>query len=401
MKILIHYGELWLKGKNRPFFESKLGQNIRTALEAGGVAVEAVQREHARIVCLVDPGAGKPAEEALRNVFGIKYFAFPEETASTPEAILSKATEMLRAIKESGKSSVAPATRRSDKRFPLTSVELNKRIGAEAQKLGLAIRFSQPDETVHIEIGANQTYIYTRKVPALGGLPVSSSGKVLALLSGGIDSAVAAWLMMKRGCRVDFLHFHAFRENQEVLATKVPRILEHLNRYQYRARLFLVPYYLYDVQMMGRVPERLDLVVFKNFMFRVGQELARQKGYKALVSGDSVAQVASQTLDNLAATDYGIELPVLRPLSTYDKEEIIALARRIGTYEESIKKYKDCCSLVSRRPSTSVKREQLTSALPQLKMEELVEKSLAQLGAVPFGRPLPAPEASLSSSSSK
>ncbi len=221
---------------------------------------------------------------------------------------------------------------------------------------------------------------------------------MLALLSGGIDSAVAPWLMMKRGCRVDFLHFHAFRDNQEVLGTKVPAILERLNRYQYRARLFLVPYHLYDIQAMGRVPERLDLVVFKNFMFRLGQELARQKGYKALVSGDSVAQVASQTLDNLAATDYGIELPVLRPLSTYDKEDIVALARRIGTYEETIKKYKDCCSLVSRRPSTSVKLDQLKEVLPQVRMEELIEKSLAQLGTIVFAERAVAPQASLSGS---
>ncbi len=397
MKILIHYGEIWLKGKNRPFFESKLLENIRTALERSQVEVEALSKERGRMLCSIAAAGAERAEEALRDVLGLKHFAFPEEVESTEEAILEKAAEVLGRLKESGKQSVGLSTSRADKRFPLTSLELNKKIGAEANRKGLRINFRDPDETLHIEIAGKTSYLYTRKISGPGGLPVSVSGKVLALLSGGIDSAVAAWLLMKRGCRVDFLHFHAYRENEEVLGTKIPKLVEQLNRYQFRSRLFLAPYYVYDVQAMGRVAPGLDLVVFKNFMFRVAQRLARQHRYKVLVSGDSVGQVASQTLDNLAATDYGIELPVLRPLAGSDKEEIIALARRIGTYEESIGKYKDCCSIISRRPSTSVKVEELRAALPQLGIEELMEKTLGQLGKFDFGRPAPAtPEASLS-----
>ncbi len=384
---VLHYAEIGLKGGYRPFFEKKLVENLRAACTLHGVDLEEVRREHGRIVCTFGEQDPEKIEATLQHVFGLQHFAFVDERESTVEAILHYATEFLEHAKAEGKSNVGLVTRRADKRFPLSSLELNKRIGAEAQRLGLRINFKNPDETLYTEIATTRTYLHSRKVRGPGGLPVGASGKVLCLLSGGIDSAVAAWLAMKRGCRVDFLHFHSFRENQEALESKLGGIVEALNRYQFFCRLFLVPYHSYQIWAAGRVPEALDLVAFKNFTFRFAQVVARRKHCRALLSGDSLGQVASQTLPNLAATDEGLTMPVLRPLVSFDKTEIIALARRIGTYEESIKPYKDCCSIIARKPATAVKRSQLRQVFPAEELKPLVAKCLGEMGMFKFGQP--------------
>jgi thiamine biosynthesis protein ThiI len=324
-------------------------------------------------------------EDALRRVFGIRYFAIVEKAKTTEEALVKKLRSIVRSAQEAGKESLAIAARRADKQFPLSSGEVNRRLGAEANKMGMRIDLDNPDVKVFVEIGRETTYLYTRKIPGPGGLPVSSSGKVLALLSGGIDSPVAAWLMMKRGCRVDYLHFHAMMSNREVLGTKIGRIVEQLNRFQNGARLLLAPYHEYQILTTGRIPEKLDLVAFKNFMFRLAQQLAEEHRYKALVTGDSVGQVASQTLQNITATDYGIEIPILRPLVGLDKQEIVDLAKAIGTYDESIEKYKDCCSIISRKPSTAVQREDLAEAMEAAGIAKVLEKTRPKLETFKIG----------------
>ncbi len=384
---VLHYAEIGLKGGYRPFFEKKLVENLHAACRLHGVGLEDVRREHGRIVCTFGETSPERIESALQHVFGLQHFAFVDERESTVEAILTYATAFLERAKAEGKSSVGLVTRRADKRFPLSSLELNKRIGAEAHRLGLRINFESPDQTLYTEIAARKTYLHSRKIRGPGGLPVGASGKVLCLLSGGIDSAVATWLMMKRGCRVDFLHFHSLRENQEALETKLGAIVETLNRYQFFCRLFLVPYHSYQIWAAGRVPESLDLVAFKNFMFRFAQVVARRKHCRALASGDSLGQVASQTLPNLAATDEGLTMPVLRPLVSFDKTEIIALARRIGTYDDSIKPYKDCCSIIARKPATAVKPRELRQVFVETELQPLLEKCLAETAMFKFGQP--------------
>jgi len=399
---VVHYAEVALKGGYRPFFEKKLAENVRVACERDGVRLGAVQRERGRILVTFERDDQEKAERALRDVFGIQYFAFVEETASTPEAILSKARELLAQVKQEGAKTVGLVTKRADKRFPLSSLELNKEIGAEANQLGLKIRFEGPEATLHTEIAAERAFLYTRKIAGPGGLPVGASGKVLCLLSGGIDSPVAAWLLMKRGCRVDFLHFHSFRENREALESKMRAMVEALNRFQFYSRLFLVPYHSYQIAAAGRVPEGIDLMAFKNFMLRTAQAVAWRKSCRALVTGDSLGQVASQTLPNLVAGDDGIAAMVLRPLVGFDKVEIVALARRIGTYEESIKPYKDCCSIISRKPATAVKAAELRAAFGEAEMKELLAKGLAEMEmfrlghAADEGSPEPMPTGDLS-----
>ncbi|MGH9779152.1 MAG: tRNA uracil 4-sulfurtransferase ThiI [Candidatus Acidiferrales bacterium] len=394
-----HYAEVALKGGYRPFFEKKLAENVQVACEREGVRLGAVRRERGRILVTFEAEDTEKAQRALRDIFGIQYFALVEETASTPEAILAKARELLAQAKQAGAATVGLVTKRADKRFPLSSLELNKEIGAEANRLGLKIRFEGPEATLHTEIATERAFLYRRKIPGPGGLPVGASGKVLCLLSGGIDSPVASWLLLKRGCRVDFLHFHSFRTNREALESKLRATVEALNRFQFHARLFLVPYHSYQIAAAGRVPEGLDLMAFKNFMLRAAQAVAWRKGYRALVTGDSLGQVASQTLPNLAAGDEGIAATVLRPLVGFDKVEIVALARRIGTYEESIKPYKDCCSIISRKPATAITAAELRGVFGEEAMKELLAKSLAEMEVFKVGQATeaePAPAGDLS-----
>ncbi len=382
---VVHYAEVALKGGSRPFFEKKLAENLEAACERDAVRLGGVRREHGRILVTFERTDTEKVERALRDVFGIQYFAFVEETESSVEAVLSKAHELLAQVKQAGANTVGLETKRADKRFPLSSLELNKEIGAVANELGLRIRFTGPEATLHTEIAAGKTFLYTRKIAGPGGLPVGASGKVLCLLSGGIDSPVAAWLLMKRGCRVDFLHFHSFRTNREALESKMGATVEVLSRFQFYSRLFLVPYHSYQIAAAGRVPEGLDLMAFKNFMLRTAQALAWRKGYRALVTGDSLGQVASQTLVNLAAGDEGIVKTVLRPLVGFDKVEIVAAARRIGTYDESIKPYKDCCSIISRKPATAVKAAELRGVFDDAAMKELLATCLAEMEMFKLG----------------
>ncbi len=248
-------------------------------------------------------------------------------------------------------------TSRSDKSFKLTSVELNSKIGEEINKLKLKVNFSS-DEKIFIEITKEKSFIYSEKIEGLKGLPVGSSGKVLCLFSGGIDSCVAAYLAMKRGCRVDFVHFHALKSNKDVEKSKVKRIINTLNEYQGNCKLHLIPYFNY--QLSFNVESSFDVVVFKNFMLKLSERI---KGYKALIVGDSIGQVASQTLDNINSSRFGVVKSVLSPLITYDKQEIISLARKINTYEDSIEKYKDCCSIIARKPNTHVKISEIHDCL--------------------------------------
>ncbi|HED05418.1 MAG TPA: hypothetical protein ENI61_01890, partial [Ignavibacteria bacterium] len=195
----------------------------------------------------------------------------------------------------------------------------------------------------------------------------------------GIDSPVASWLMMKRGCRVDFLHFHTFKNNQQAFNSKIKNLVEILNKYQRKSKLYLVPYSIYEILTQGRVLQKYDLVFFKYFMLNFADKLVKENHYDAIVLGDNLGQVASQTIENLKATSLGISSLIFRPLLTYDKQEIINLSEKIETYELSIKKYKDCCSILSKNPSTKTKPKAFENVLRKIEVNEIVEKSMKEL----------------------
>lgn len=372
MEVIIHHSEIALKGKNRPFFEKCLIENIKSFLIKNKIKFDYIKKDDARIICSLND---KNIE--LNKVFGIKDFCFAEESGNDIKEIIKKASEILKKIDI--KKTIAVKTRRSDKKLAYTSMEISRKIGEIAYEKGFKIDLTNPDETLNIEITNEKAYFYTKKIKGYGGLPVGSSGKVLCLLSGGIDSCAASWLMMKRGCKVDYLHFHALKNNDEVKKTKIKKIFEILNDYGDNSKLFLIPYYNYQLAVMDKINDKNDVVIFRNFMLKIGEKLALKNGYKALITGDSLGQVASQTLDNLKAISYNVNIPILRPLIGYDKQEIIDLAKKIGTYEESIKEYKDCCSIISRKPSTSVKIEQLEKEISKINMDKLVEKEFKNI----------------------
>ena len=380
MIAVIHYDEIGLKGKNRSYFENALVENIHNAFVKAKIKAKVV-KDYGRVVCVLGHGVKEDeVSKVLSTIFGIRYYAIGVESGHTVDDLYAVGITFLKDLKKKGKKSVGIRTRRSDKDFPAKSDEINKHLGKEAEKIGFSIDLDEPDAWVIVEIGKSGCYLYADKVKGLGGMPVGTAGKVLCLFSGGIDSAVAAYLMMKRGCRVDFLHVHALADSKDVSNTKIPSIIQKLDVYQSKGKLYSVGYGEYEASTLGNIPSRFDLVVFKHFLFRLAEAFALKKGYRGVVTGDSLAQVASQTLGNIQATSMGISLPIFRPLISFDKEEIMDVGKKIGTYDLSIQSYKDCCSIKAKKASTSVPVSTMKKVLSKIDVEGMVKETLSQIG---------------------
>jgi tRNA uracil 4-sulfurtransferase len=365
-----------IKGGNRRFFENLLVRNALSALGGGGGKGFRVQKSGGRILLRSDDtGDEAAAREALTRTFGVDSVTFPLEAGADIGDI--ERTALLDAGRMAGKS-IKVDTKRSDKSFHLTSPQVNSIVGKALVGAGCSVDLDNPDITVSIEILRGKALVFTGRHYGPGGLPVGSSGKVLSLLSGGIDSPVSSWMMMKRGCSVDFLHLHSSPRNSEVMESKMARILAILRAYSPAPlRVHVAPYSEFYKKSMSLDP-KIELVIFRRFLFRLANALAEKHGYKGVVSGDSVGQVASQTLDNIFASDSAASIPVFRPLAGMNKQEIIDIAMKIGTYKPSIEPYKDCCSLVAHKsPSTHVRLEDAEKAEDAIGMAGIVEKTLS------------------------
>lgn len=371
MLTLIHYGELFLKGKNRRFFENKLIENIR--LISGGKASMADGR-------IVLKGGDK---NALKYVPGIAWYAQVETVDKDPDSIRKSVVEKIAELVD-GKRTFGVFVKRADKRFPINSMEFAAVVGGDVvSKYDLKVDLTNPDIPIYIEIAPDNCYLHTQRERGIGGLPVGSAGKVLCLLSGGIDSPAAAYSMMKRGCKVDFIHFHVFPSNEAVEQTKIPKIVAVLNKFQGESRLYLAPYSPFQLALFAEgVGQGYEMILFRRFIVRVVQKIAFRRGYKAMVTGDSLGQVASQTLENLAAVHDVSEIPILQPLISYDKVEIVELANKIGTYKDSIEPYKDCCSIIVSHPKTKAKLERVRSMEASLDMEGIINRTLEMIDHV-------------------
>lgn len=368
MIALIHYGEIALKGNNRPSFEKRLEEAIRLALKAQ------VKREQGLITASFSCDENQAAEK-LSSIFGIAWFSFCTETGTSIEEI--KRVCLMEIGDFEGTFRIECS--RSDKTFPMTSMQVNRDVGEYIiEKRGLKVSLKNPEKTVYVEIGI-KARVYSKRYKGPGGLPVGSSGRVLCLLSGGIDSPVAAWMMMKRGCKVDFLHFHAMRENSEVNETKITEIAKILRKFSPFSRLYAVPYYPFEPLSRNG---RYDLVIFRRFMVNVAEKVAAIKKCGALVTGESLSQVASQTLENMSCIDNAVSLTILRPVVGMDKEEIITTAKSIGTYEPSIKDYRDCCSLIARHPATKASIETIKNLEAKVDIPRAVEQCIALLSEI-------------------
>lgn len=362
--ILVQHGELYLKGKNRPVFLRCLHHNLKGKLRSLGITWP-VQRPYGYFFVKVPPQDDNAGLErvlaALSEVAGVAWYTpahrIPAHavriTSDSPdyELIESRVLELASDHYVPGATFRVRANR-AEKRFLLNSTELEQRLGAVIIKNSRwkKVNLKDPDHVFYVNVKAEGIFLYNSKRRGMDGLPVGVSGRVLTLLSGGIDSPVAAYLIAKRGCSVDFVHFTA-GPPQDCCAqeNKVSQIVRELSKITVRSRLVLVPSSYFQVAILGRQAEN-ELVIFRRFMTRVAERLAREQGAQALVVGDSLGQVASQTLENIVANSQAGELPILRPLLTRDKEEIVELAKCINTYQISLKPYKDCCSILAKRP---------------------------------------------------
>jgi thiamine biosynthesis protein ThiI len=366
---VVHYSEVALKGKNRPEFVRQLRRNISRAL----FGLEAmVTAKDGRL--FVDSAAdSREVGWRLSKVFGVAWFAeasvVGQEYQQISEAALSLANL-------SAGSSFKIEPRRSDKSFEMSSYELATRLGAEvAARTGKQVDLSSPDLTIHIDVIREQALVYSEKVKGGGGLPVGTAGRVVHLFSGGIDSPVAAWLMMKRGCRPIYMHFYLAPTPESVTNSKITKLVKVLSAYGGKSTLILVPFAEYQLATFGR-PGELEPSLFRRFMRMTAEALAPRFRAAGVSTWDSLSQAASQTLWNIGAFDEESSLPVLRPLLSYDKEEIIRLAREIGTYELSLEEYRDCCSIISRHPRTRAKAFLVSEYARELGFKELALKSI-------------------------
>jgi thiamine biosynthesis protein ThiI len=376
LEILVRYHEIALKGRNRPFFVSRLARNLERA--TGDLGPTRARAVAGRLSLSAPDEVGFAAmAERLERVFGVANFSLAHRLPRDPEALERAA---IAAVRERAPASFRITTRRSDKDFPLNSGEIDRRVGAAVcSATGARVDLERPELNFHVEVLQDRIYYAFEKRPGPGGFPVGGSGRVAVLLSGGIDSPVAAWRMMKRGCRAELIHFHAFPLLDRTTIDKARELARRLARYQYRSRLHLVPFGSLQQTIVADAPAPLRVVLYRRFMLRIAERIAERSGARALVTGESVGQVASQTIENIAVIDAAARGPVLRPLVGMDKDEITEQARAIGTFEVSTLPDQDCCQLfVPRSPATAARLDEVERAEAGLEVEALLEQCLRE-----------------------
>ncbi len=373
MKLTVRYHEIALKGRNRPFFVDRLAKNLRKATSDldGKVHVLAGRL----LVEVPDAVAWEVTRRRVASVFGIANFSRTLEVARDLEALKAAAVD---AVRGTSARSFRVTTKRSDKTFPANSGEIDRQVGAAIfQGLQLPVNLDEPELTVFVEILRDRIFLSFERQAGAGGFPVGTSGRVAALLSGGIDSPVAAYRLMKRGCNVVPIHFHSFPLLDHTTIDKAITLAGILTRHQFRTRLCLVPFGPVQQAIMAACPAPLRIVLYRRFMVRIAEALAPRFGTKALVTGESLGQVASQTLDNIVVIDEAARGPILRPLIGMDKDEITTEARRIGTFEVSTLPDQDCCQLfVPRSPATAATIEEVRAAETHLDVPSLVQTAV-------------------------
>ncbi|MGI6081513.1 MAG: tRNA uracil 4-sulfurtransferase ThiI [Limnochordia bacterium] len=376
--VIVKYGEIALKGGNRPVFEKTLLRNLRWALR--DLPETRVIHEHGRF--RIEGPDTVAIQSRVTRVFGVVGTSIARAVAPTYENIAMAAEEMLGRAKAAGKVTFKVESRRSDKSFPLTSPELSRRLGAHLLEAHptLKVDVHHPDVIINVEVRANMAYVYAETIQGPGGLPVGVSSQGLLLISGGIDSPVAGWLAMRRGIRLAAIHYHSIPYTSERSQQKVIELTEILAAYAGDIPLYMVRFTEAQLELQAKTPPALMMTLMRRLMLRVATQLAAQRGIPALITGESVGQVASQTLESLAAINAVTCTPILRPLITYDKSEITALARRIGTYETSILPYEDCCTLfLPRHPETRPTMERVEEAEAKLDIPGLVQRCLSSV----------------------
>ena len=379
--VLIRYGEIHLKGQNRPFFERALVNSIKDQMKQYGATVERTQGRY----YLRDFQESDYSEirEKLRKIFGIHSFSPAYETDKDMESI----SEMVRTVAKEqiellGKDDLTFKVdcKRADKRFPMNSMALAAELGGVVLDAypDLKVNIHDPDFTIFVEI-REHALIYSEKVMGSQGMPKGTSGKALLLLSGGIDSPVAGYMMAKRGLSLQAIHYHSFPYTSERAKEKVISLAKEMAQYMGPIKIHMIHFTDIQMTIYEKCPEEQLTILMRVFMMKIAEKVAKDNSLSALVTGESLAQVASQTLDSLAVTNSAVDLPVFRPLIGMDKLEIIDIANRIGTYETSILPYEDCCTVfVPKHPVTHPRKEKIFKSLKLLDVDALIEDALSK-----------------------
>ena len=375
---LLKMGEMVLKGLNRHTFEERLMGNARRRLEKYG-KFRITSRQSITYVEPKEAGCDMDgAFQALSALFGVVGLSRAKACEKTPEAILETAKTYLR-NDLMGAATFKVESKRSDKAFPMTSIQLSQFVGGELNEAFPHIQadMHHPDVVVHVEVREFAAYVHANPTPGAGGLPVGVGGTAVSLLSGGIDSPVASWMMAKRGVALEMVHFFSYPYTSPEAKDKVLTLAQLLTPWCGRLTVHVVPFTKIQEQLRLHCPEALFTLLMRRFMMRISERVAQRVGAHGLITGESLGQVASQTMEAMAVTGQVCTLPVFRPLVGMDKEEIVRTARKIGTFETSILPYEDCCTVFTpRHPKTHPKLEEITEAEAALDIEALVEEAV-------------------------
>lgn len=381
--ILAKLGEIVLKGQNRRFFEKRLMANIRRRLERfGGFEIYCAQS-----TIYIEPREGADiggAFEAMKYVFGIVSLSRAAACEKDKDAILLTAKNYLAEDMREAKT-FKVESKRADKRFPMTSIELSQYVGAglHGEFPDTAVDVHHPELTVNLEIRDFYAYVHSAPEPGAGGMPVGSNGRAVSLLSGGIDSPVSTYMIAKRGISIIPVHFFSFPYTSQQAKEKVISLAEILTKYCGSMTVEIVPFTRIQEEMRKKCPEELFTIIMRRFMMRISEKIALFNGCSALVTGESLGQVASQTMEAMAVTQECVSLPVLQPLIGMDKEEIVQISRKIATFETSILPYEDCCTVFTpRRPSTKPKIDKILEAESELDCIALIDEAVKNIERV-------------------
>lgn len=380
--VIVRYGEIAVKGKNKPVFEKKLVENIKNALRSLGNIN--VYRKHGRILIDVEGHDHEAVIEEAKKVFGVFSLSPAIIVEKDFEKLKEKCLELLsEKVEFEDVCTFKVDSKRTDKSFPLKSPEISREIGAYLlSKLSdsVSVDVNNPDVMVYAEIREDCYICFTEKISGYGGMPLGTNGKALVLLSGGIDSPVAAWMIAKRGVEIEAIHYHSYPFTNERSLEKVKDLARILSKYSGPVKFYSVNLLPIQKMINEHCPQDELTIIARRFMMKIAERVARLKGCNALVTGESIGQVASQTINGLEVTDGAVQIPVFRPLIALDKIEIIAISEKIGTYETSIIPEEDCCTVfLPKHPVTKPKLDRIEKSEAVLPIEELIENAIESM----------------------
>lgn len=386
--LIVRCGEVALKGMNKPYFERVLVERIKKNLK--NVKGAKVSRKEGLIFVRVplDSDMDEVTYE-VSKVFGVSSASPAVEVESNLDAIGDKAVEFMNSIIEKeGIKTFKVEAKRADKNFPIKSPEIAAKVGASILKgcKVLKVDVHEPDCHLFVDLRVDKTYIYSKKINGLGGLPLGTNGRGMVLLSGGIDSPVAAWMMAKRGMVIDAVHFHSYPYTSPRAQQKVEELAEIISSYCGKINMTVINLLPIQEEIVSNCPEDETTILVRRFMMRIAEKIALKQNDLMLITGENLGQVASQTAEALVVTDQSVDLPVMRPLIGMDKVEIMDMAKKIGTYEKSIEPYEDCCTVfLPKHPVTKPRLEKILNSESKLDVDSLVEMAVNSAEQVEIG----------------